>query len=1643
MFRLPNLRIMMFAIAITLVVGGLPLHGENILYLPTLQGANAAAVGLALVNPTRSDTTMTLTARDYSGSIVQGPGIMNPVTLNIPAVSQKALMTTDVFGPGISGRTGWVELSSSNAAVTGFFLILDSQLSLVDGADLVDEPSDRLIFPNLTQSSILTFVHTGSENEDVLLSMYANDGRLVAQRAMTLFPLSGFSGTIGDLFPGTSLVDGSLFIQPNSAVALPTLVGVETFKNLSDVAMVKAIALSEQSRTGYFAHLVAQGGYDSSITLVNPDSVPQIVAITAEALAVNGTAQTLPSVTVQRTIPPHGRMSESVAQMFNLPAIGLITGQIRYAVDATSSGLVGYVDYGTTDGAVLASVAPQSNGYSDFLFAQLADGLGFYTGLAILNANDGPANITLDTFDSTGRRTGSSVFTLQPGERRARLFRELLPNFSQVGGYAHLTSTRPVLTYEIFGSVQSKFLANVPARGNSLKPQPSGQVITSVEGANVFSADGSYLIVPPFALSTDTKIDLSSLATQNLPRTSTNEVPIGGAQGAPPQTQFDIPARLTFPLRFKASPGSQLVVLYYDAATGEYIRTQFLATVDESGRNASAEITQLGSYVIAAPESSVAPLDVTSPINIVPEPSLVTNVVDSVTAASVSANTTSLANSKTMTRNSANFYRANPVQHLWDRCWTTSASCTAGGMGIGSFWVEFDFGAVYNLTAARLFGDAKGTWWSKTWTLQYKLNAGDPWSTAFSNINAFFNNWSTQRLSVTARYVHVEVFGNPLTGDTEARELQIYGTPQGVNGESVNQAPTVNAGAAQTITLPSSATLNGTDDDDGFPVGTLTVTWSRVSGPGTVTFGNANALSTTASFSTAGNYLLRLTASDSAVSSASDVTITVNPAPAVNQPPTVNAGAAQTITLASSATLNGTAADDGLPAGSTLTTTWSKVSGPGTVTFGNANALSTTASFSAAGTYLLRLTSSDSAVASTGDVTITVNPAPAVVVFGYGLQGAAIGTTMSNTVSATRYQMASQNGTVTSMSVFIASPVSAAPNNQFQVAIYDDKNGMPGALLASSGSQAIVPDAWNTAPISAPVAANAYYWLTYNTNGLAANSNNLRYDAGGAPSTWISLGPFGTWPTNYGPIGGTDNYNASMYATVALSGPPVNSNGHLVDVTTFGAKGNGTNDDTAAIKNAIATLTSGDTLLFPCGTYLTTYQLFINVTNVTVDGSSCATIRNTSSGTVMVIGGSGNGNPNYSSPVALSATANELDTSFTTVSSLGVSPGDYVYLQQGGKDGSNGSGDTGCDPSGCRGEVLKVASVSGNTITVTTALHDTYNPSVNAATARKILGPLTGITIRNITLDGSGSNIHGFEMAGVAESTVSGVTSRNVQGAAILSRGNFNVAWSNITVTGAGSAQCGDAVWFENQGNLSVSGMSISNENPGTGSGCLANGAFGFGMIASANSTIINLTVDAAGAFGRPFKTTAARWNTFNSLTVKNGVQAYNGISLEYYSSHNTFNFCVVTNNGAGTGTGTGNAGINTFGNFNQYNTFNNCTVTGNGNVQLLINNYDTLRLGQDIGNKIIGGTYTGSNTVQPVIDINGSNASVTSATISGPGAQGLHPGSTNACVNNNIFGGGTGLRAGILSTSSTNIGSSNIMNGYSSNLTAGTCTAP
>jgi hypothetical protein len=219
--------------------------------------------------------------------------------------------------------------------------------------------------------------------------------------------------------------------------------------------------------------------------------------------------------------------------------------------------------------------------------------------------------------------------------------------------------------------------------------------------------------------------------------------------------------------------------------------------------------------------------------------------------------------------------------------------------------------------------------------------------------------------------------GSCTTGGYDDRDDLVFALS---TAPPVNQPPVVNAGSNQTITSPAAATLNGTVADDGLPnpPGAVTATWSMDSGPGTVTFANPAATVTNATFSVAGTYVLRLTASDSALSASSPVTITVLSAPPVNQPPVVSAGANQTISLPAAASLNGTVTDDGLPnPPGAVTVTWSKDSGPGTVTFVNPAAKVTTTTFSVAGTYVLRLTANDGALSASSTVTITVNPTPA------------------------------------------------------------------------------------------------------------------------------------------------------------------------------------------------------------------------------------------------------------------------------------------------------------------------------------------------------------------------------------------------------------------------------------------------------------------------------------------------------------------------------------------------------------------------------------------------------------------------------------------------------------------------------------------
>lgn len=275
--------------------------------------------------------------------------------------------------------------------------------------------------------------------------------------------------------------------------------------------------------------------------------------------------------------------------------------------------------------------------------------------------------------------------------------------------------------------------------------------------------------------------------------------------------------------------------------------------------------------------------------------------------------------------------------------------------------------------------------------------------------------------------------------------------------DGTNQAPVVDAGPDLTANLNDSITLNATVNDDGKPnpPGQLTITWTKESGPGNVTFTSLNTAVTNVTFSVVGSYVLKLSASDSQLSSSDTVTITVTNNQA-NQAPQVNAGQDATVTLPAAASLNGTVTDDGLPSNQ-LTIMWSKQAGPGTVIFANAQSAQTTATFSEVGIYTLRLSASDGELTSSDEVLISV----AAPTANFSLMAAPTSVTTVQNTTAT----------------YMINVISSDPN--FRNLISLSVTGVPGTARATFEPQQVVAGSSSTLTID------------LNNSGVATGTYNL------------------------------------------------------------------------------------------------------------------------------------------------------------------------------------------------------------------------------------------------------------------------------------------------------------------------------------------------------------------------------------------------------------------------------------------------------------------------------------------------------------------------------------------------------------------------
>ncbi|WP_407988190.1 Ig-like domain-containing protein [Kitasatospora sp. CMC57] len=148
--------------------------------------------------------------------------------------------------------------------------------------------------------------------------------------------------------------------------------------------------------------------------------------------------------------------------------------------------------------------------------------------------------------------------------------------------------------------------------------------------------------------------------------------------------------------------------------------------------------------------------------------------------------------------------------------------------------------------------------------------------------------------------------------------------------------------------------------------------------------------------------------------------------------------------------------------------------------------------------------------------------------------GAATDSGDSNHLNASRFVTGARGGQVSSVSAYVG-PVGAAPNNQYQLAVYQDASGKPGALVANSAAGTLVANSWNTLPVAATLAPNTPYWLAYNSNGASTAVNNLKYNGGGKGAYSNAATAYGSWPASFGASTNT-SLEFSLYATYTPTG---------------------------------------------------------------------------------------------------------------------------------------------------------------------------------------------------------------------------------------------------------------------------------------------------------------------------------------------------------------------------------------------------------------------------------------------------------------------------------------------------------------------------
>jgi hypothetical protein len=581
-----------------LLLLALPVSGfsQSTLNYPRLfPAADLSSSGFAAVNPSAAAATITFTLYSAAGGTVAN------TTHSVPARAGITKLGSELF-PGVA-TPGWVQATSTTTGLQGFWLGYEpSRVDYLDGAESAPA-GQEFIFPLATGTTELNIANVSTSTNTITIRIYGAAGTELANAVQpaSLAPNGIFKNTLASIFPSVNFTNAMYVKVTGTGNITGTTVAVD-FILAPSWSVINGISTATTATEANFPHVPSgpeSGGpkWSGTIGITNFSSTAQTVTLT-----YNRSSGTPVSVT--RALSGNGSLRENVQSMFSFGG----PAEDGWVKVTGSAPLSGYIAYGYSGANGVAVVPVQAVPQTQLMFAHVANGSFWATGLALLNATATDAAIEVYVMRrDDGALVGGSqdVLTasinLPAGGKIARLIDQLVPPALFDDGFVYVKSANnvPLYAFQLF---------YVKADVRAISNVAAGVI------------DPSITFTPPAPPSPLPPLTLSSITPSPVARSSAVTLTGSGFSATPGSNSvvFTTATGAVSAIPSSASSGSLTVTVPSTAITGPvYVTTggRFTPSIVLSV-NATATTTITSTIAVNASQNTIADIYVSPPVNL-------------------------------------------------------------------------------------------------------------------------------------------------------------------------------------------------------------------------------------------------------------------------------------------------------------------------------------------------------------------------------------------------------------------------------------------------------------------------------------------------------------------------------------------------------------------------------------------------------------------------------------------------------------------------------------------------------------------------------------------------------------------------------------------------------------------------------------------------------------------------------------------------------------------------------------------------------------------------------------------------------------------------------------------------------------------